>query len=38
MEEGWTVNHAVDGLSLSYVKLTKRIQQVFNPKIVRFWD
>ena len=32
-EEAWTVNHAVGGSSLSWVKLTKRLQQASNPKI-----
>ena len=33
MEEAWTVNHAVDGSSLSCVNVTKNLQQVFNLKI-----
>ena len=33
LEEAWTVNHAVDGLSPSWVKLTKSLQQTSNPKI-----
>ena len=33
MEEAWTVNHAVGRSSPSWVKLTKSLQQVFNPKI-----
>ena len=31
--EAWTVNHAVSGSSPSWVKLTKSLQQAFNPKI-----
>ena len=33
LEEAWTVNHAVGRSSPSCVKLTKRHQQAFNPKI-----
>ena len=32
LEEAWTVNHAVDGLSPSWVKLTKSLQQASDPK------
>ena len=33
LEEAWTVNHAVGSSSPSWVKLTKSLQQAFNPKI-----
>ena len=33
VERGWTVNHTVGGSSPSWVKLTKSLQQAFNPKI-----
>ena len=31
LEEAWTVNHAVGRLSVSDIKLTKNLQQAFNP-------
>ena len=33
--EAWTVNHAVGRSRLSWVKLTKRLQQASNPRIAR---
>ena len=33
LEEAWTVNHAVSRSSPSWAKMTKSLQQVFNPKI-----
>ena len=33
LKDAWTVNHAVDGSSPSCFKLTKSLQQAFNPKI-----
>ena len=33
LEEAWTVNHVVGRSSLSWVKLTKSLQQAFNSKI-----
>ena len=38
LEEARTVNHAVYRSSPSCVKLTKSLQQVFNPKIAGFSD
>ena len=32
LEEAWTVNHAVGGSSPGCAKLTKSLQQAFNPK------
>ena len=33
MEEAWTVNHAVGRSNPSWAKMTKSLQQAFNPKI-----
>ena len=33
LKEAWTVNHAVGRSSVSDIKLTKNLQQAFNPKI-----
>ena len=37
MEKARTVNHAVGSSSPSWVKLTKSLQQAFNPKIAGFF-
>ena len=37
MEEAWTVNRAVGKLSASCVKLTKSLQQAFNPRITGYF-
>ena len=37
LEEAWTVNRVVGGSSPSCVKLTKSLQQAFNPKIAGFF-
>ena len=33
LEEAWTVNYVVGGSSPGCVKITKSLQQAFNPKI-----
>ena len=37
LEEAWIVNYAVGRSSPSWVKLTKSLQQAFNPKIAGFF-
>ena len=37
LEKAWTVNCAVDSSSISWVKLTKSLQQAFNPEIDGFF-